>query len=218
MFSVYSRAGRVFRGSMEQLRQVGHVGAVSRTRAVEAVGDDAGPALFNHPVQPVPVDEAHRVALAAYGQSPVRTRQPLTRVDALMTRKVVAVQASMTVMDAWKLLGGHAIGQAPVINEASTLVGLLSRAELMAQRELTEDETDPAAWRALLQRSVAELMWTPVPGVAPDTDIRRAAQVLLDTGLPGLPVTDDEGQVIGFLSRTDILRAVVTDPPLDLWG
>jgi len=44
------------------------------------------------------------------------------------------------------------------------------------------------------------------------------ARVLLNTGLPGLPVVDDHGQVTGFISRTDILRAVVTDPPLDLWG
>jgi CBS-domain-containing membrane protein len=41
--------------------------------------------------------------------------------------------------------------------------------------------------------------------------------VLLDTGLPGLPVVDDAGQVIGFVSRSDVLRAVVADPPLDLW-
>jgi CBS domain-containing protein len=61
-------------------------------------------------------------------------------------------------------------------------------------------------------------MSTPVPCVAPDTDIRRVARVLLDTDLPGLPVVDDEGVVTGFVSRSDILRAVVTDPPLDLWG
>jgi CBS domain-containing protein len=66
-------------------------------------------------------------------------------------------------------------------------------------------------------QSVVEVMWTPVPSVAPDTDIRRLARVLLDTGLPGLPVVDDAGQVIGFVSRSDVLRAVVADPPLDLW-
>ncbi|MEG2281143.1 MAG: CBS domain-containing protein, partial [Comamonas sp.] len=46
----------------------------------------------------------------------------------------------------------------------------------------------------------------------------RVAHVLLDTGLPGLPVTDDLGHLSGFISRTDILRAVASDPPLDLWG
>ena len=74
-----------------------------------------------------------------------------------------------------------------------------------------------AFWRALQMQSVLEVMWTPVPSVAPDTDIRRLARVLLDTGLPGLPVVDDAGQVIGFVSRSDVLRAVVADPPLDLW-
>jgi len=67
-------------------------------------------------------------------------------------------------------------------------------------------------------QNVKEIMVTPVPSVAPDSDIRRVAQVLLDTGLPGLPVVDEAGGVAGFISRSDILRAVVTDPPLDLWG
>jgi CBS domain-containing protein len=31
-------------------------------------------------------------------------------------------------------------------------------------------------------------------------------------------VVDDGGRVTGFVSRTDILRAVVADPPLDLWS
>jgi CBS domain containing-hemolysin-like protein len=30
-------------------------------------------------------------------------------------------------------------------------------------------------------------------------------------------VVDEPGVVIAFVSRTDILRAVVADPPLDLW-
>ena len=61
-------------------------------------------------------------------------------------------------------------------------------------------------------------MVSPVPSVSPDADIRRVANVLLDTGLPGLAVVDEQGVVSGFVSRSDILRAVVTEPPLDLWG
>ena len=61
-------------------------------------------------------------------------------------------------------------------------------------------------------------MWTPVPAVARDADIRHVARVLLDTHLPGLPVVSEAGRVEGFVSRTDILRAVVRDPPLDLWS
>jgi CBS domain-containing protein len=41
---------------------------------------------------------------------------------------------------------------------------------------------------------------------------------LLDTGLSGLPVVDEAGNVRAFIARGDILRAVAHDPPLDLWG
>jgi CBS domain-containing protein len=44
------------------------------------------------------------------------------------------------------------------------------------------------------------------------------AEVLLASGLPGLPVSSAEGRVLGFVSRSDLLRAIVADPPLDLWS
>jgi CBS domain-containing protein len=31
-------------------------------------------------------------------------------------------------------------------------------------------------------------------------------------------VAADDGEVLGFVSRTDLLRALTTDPPLDVWG
>jgi CBS-domain-containing membrane protein len=89
---------------------------------------------------------------------------------------------------------------------------------LLQPQQLADSAQHALAWQGLLARSVIDIMATPVPSVAPESDIRRVAQVLLDTGLPGLPVVDEQGRVSGFVSRSDILRAVVTDPPLDLWG
>ena len=60
-------------------------------------------------------------------------------------------------------------------------------------------------------------MSTPVVAAAPITDIRRIASVMLDKGVDGVPVISETGRIMGFVSRSDILRAVVTDPPLSLW-
>jgi CBS domain-containing protein len=60
-------------------------------------------------------------------------------------------------------------------------------------------------------------MVSPVPAPGPDTELRRVARVLLDSHLPGLPVVDAGGVVVGFISRSDVLQALVHDPPLDLW-
>jgi CBS domain-containing protein len=94
------------------------------------------------------------------------------------------------------------------------LVGLLLRADIYPTLE-SPSATD---WADRMALPVAQVMWTPVASVTADTDIRRVAQVLLDTHLPGLPVVDDNGTLTGFVSRTDILRAVANDPPLDVWG
>jgi CBS domain-containing protein len=230
MFSVYGKAGRVFRGSLEELRRVGAATGLTRTRSVGAVGQegrdhgsDSGFAGLMAEASgggaAPPIDVAHRAALAAYAE--VRKadtpRQPLTKVQTIMSIEVVLVPDSMTIEDAWLLLEQRGMGQAPVVSEQQVLVGLLARAGLMRTEHLPKAESHPLVWRAWLAQSVAEVMWSPVPSVALDTDIRRVARVLLDTGLPGLPVADEEGRVTGFVSRSDILRAVVADPPLDLW-
>lgn len=222
MFSVYGKAGRIFRGSMEELRHVGPVAAAARTHAVAAVGldpEDQNPARFSTLVPQVPTDAAHRTALAAYDQArkPEHPRQPVTQVHAVMTHAAITVADTLSVEDAWQVLAHNHVGQAPVISAAGILVGLLSRADLMRPERLPGPESHALVWRALLLQSVVDVMWTPVPSVAADTDIRRVARVLLDTGLPGLPVVNELGSVIGFVSRSDILRAVVADPPLDLW-
>ena len=226
MFSIYGVAGQLFRGSLEQLRQVGGVAAIARSNAIQAVGrdgrDPADEAPFATLAQPAaPSDEAHRSALAAYAESQKavpQQRHPLKLVDALMSRAVITLTDTASVQQAWRMLAEHGVGQAPVLNATGTLVGLLSRADLLRPERLPTPDSHVLVWRALLAQSVQDIMWTPVPSVAPDTDIRRVARVLLDTGLPGLPVVDEQGLVIGFVSRSDILRAVVTDPPLDLWG
>ena len=226
MFYVYGVSGQSFRGSMEQLRQIERVGASARTHAVRPVkrdGRDPGyfsPENLPEPIASEPRDEIHRTALAAYAQTQKgeQPRQPVRRVDELMSRSVLTVPDSATVLQAWQLLAQQGVGQAPVVNGAAQLVGLLLRADLMRLERLPTPDSNALVWRALLAQSVVDLMRTPVPSVAPDTDIRRVASVLLDTQLPGLAVVDEQGLVSGFISRSDILRAVVMDPPLDLWG
>lgn len=229
MFSVYGKAGRIFRGSMEELRKIGAATAVAGTRNIRAIGRDALDHVapeFSHPLHTAAhpyVQEAgditHRTALAAYAHT-VKSdvpRHPLTRVKDIMSPVVHTIADSCTVEQAWQALAQNGIGQAPVVGADGVLVGLLSRGDLMRADRLPAPDSHPLVWRALLLQSVVDVMWSPVPSVAIDTDIRRVARVLLDTGLPGLPVSDEQGLVIGFVARSDILRAVVADPPLDLW-
>lgn len=224
MFSVYGIQGRLFRGSLEQLRKVGGVDALTRSRAVQPIGregrdkalEDAG-AFATTLANSARPEGTPSAAMAAYApaQPP---RQPLRAVRSLMSTPVIRLPSSATVQQAWQTLADQHVGQAPVVDEKNQLVGMLLRADLLKPERLPAPDAPASAWHAMLLQNVADLMVTPVPSVVADADIRRVARVLLDTALPGLPVVDDTGDVLGFISRSDILRAVVTDPPLDLWG
>lgn len=226
MLTVYGVSGRLFRGSLEQLRQIGPVGAVSRSQAAFAVargGRDATAAAFD--ASPglgsvAPRDEASRAALTAYTatQKSDTERRRLRQATDIMSQPVFTLRDTATVQDAWQSLAQQGLGQAPVVDLHGSLVGLMSRADLMHWDQLPNPEQSALVWRTTLLQTVAQRMQTPVPAVAPEADIRWVARALLDSELPGLPVVDDAGGVVGFVSRTDILRAVVTYPPLDLWG
>lgn len=219
MFSVYGISGRVFTGTQEQWRQVARVSAPARTRAIGPAGQH-DQAAHNAAPHPETTGDLQRTAMAAYAQTQQGSarRQPLTRVDDVMSRSIITVPQEATLAQAWQLLARHAIGQAPAVDAAGRLVGLLLRADLLQGGLLPESGSDALAWRDLLAQRVSALMWTPVPCVAADADLRRVTGLLLETGLPGLPVVDEQGAVTGFVSRSDILRAVVADPPLELWA
>lgn len=225
MFAIYGTSGQMFRGPLEELRKIAPTLRVGRTRAAAAVTSrsmerDVSPL----PVVPEPaagaVASAQRQAVNEYAsiQSPKPQRHPLTRVLDVMSPTVLTVADSASVLEAWQTLADQGMGQAPVVNPQGRLVGMITRGELLRPDQLPGPDTHALAWRAMLMQPVTTLMVTPVPSVEPDTDLRRVAQLLLDLGLPGLPVVAADGVVSAFISRSDILRAVVHDPPLDLWS
>ena len=40
---------------------------------------------------------------------------------------------------------------------------------------------------------------------------------MLKGGLSAVPIVNDSEHIVGIVSRNDVLRAVMTDPPLSLW-
>lgn len=225
MFFVFGPSGQMYRGGPENLAQISAVRRVQRPQALRTRAADVETFVLEVPTPapgpaPAAVNQRAQDAVAAYAQTvqgPAQQRQPLSRVRDVMTTNALAVQPGTIVNNAWQTLAEHKIAQAPVVDPQGHVVGLLLRAD-MAPLDLLPEPGHIKDAIALARRPVSAVMVSPVPTVAPDTDLRRVATVLLDTGLPGLPVTDEHGILAGFISRTDILRAVAADPPLDLWS
>lgn len=223
MFSIFGPTGREFKGTLEQLRQVRQVPATDRTRAIEPTLRDGRDGAVREALEhgaPLAGVPASRSAIAAYAAGRHAVHQGWHDLPAseVMHAPVLTVRQDMRVDEAWRELVRQGRGQAPVVGASGVLVGLVTRAALVDFAQWPDAASDAQAradWRA---QRVEAVMLTPIPSVAAQADMRRVAGALLDSGLPGLPVVDDAGRVIGFVSRSDVLRAALKDAGLDVWS
>jgi CBS domain-containing protein len=102
----------------------------------------------------------------------------------------------------------------PVVNDRQQLVGLLSRMHFY-EFMLRED-----ARHGAYSSSVADCFLSANSSVHcadPVTDVRRIATLLVENRLDAVPVVEESGRLLGIVSRTDILKCVISDPPLSVW-
>ena len=234
MFSIFGTSGAVFKGPMEDLIRVSGVLPAARSRHIDSLLshlDDverrshytSWPKVSARPQDgpPAHVNRQGAQATGEYGrmQRPAAPpRRLLQLVRDVMSTHVISVGADQSIQQGWQVLADAGVGQAPVVGANGELVGLFSRAELFRLDQLPSPDQGALVWRSWLSQPLVRIMTSPVPAVYPETDLRRLAQVLLFADLPGLPVLDSDERLQGFVSRKDVLKAVVHDPPLDLWS
>ena len=56
---------------------------------------------------------------------------------------------------------------------------------------------------------VKEIMTKEVTSVSPETDVKKALDLLLRMEISGLPVIDDKGRLLGMFTEKDILRNIL---------
>ena len=214
MFSVYGVTGQSFRGTLENLPGVTGLRSTPRARGIAREGEELGPEMVAPEGRDTGASQ-YQQAAQAYREMlhlPLE-RGPILHAYQLMSREVMTLGPDQSVEAAWHRLAEQGYGQAPVLDGALRLVGLVTVRDLLEVLNVVDGEL-----RDVLSRSVAEVMTTPVLSADPISDIRRVARVLLDYRLPALPVMSEQGELVGIISRSDILRGLVTEPPLSLWA
>lgn len=134
----------------------------------------------------------------------------MTRVADLMTGPLVTLGHDASVAQAWGIMQTHRVRHLPVLDADRRLIGMLTDHDvrLVILARCLEEEPGALA-RALARLRVDEVMTWAVVTVAPDADVRDAARLMHERGLGALPVADG-GRVVGMLTATDVIRALVT--------
>ncbi|HRW37768.1 MAG: CBS domain-containing protein [Acidimicrobiales bacterium] len=144
-----------------------------------------------------------------------------------MTTEVLTFRPDDNVGDAMSSLVARSIDAAPVVDDAGSVVGMLSTGDLIVQETTLHVPTILSLFGATLElpsskrhfeedlrralgSTVADVM-TPEPvTIGSDATVEDAATSMHDEKVSRLPVVDG-GQLVGIVSRTDILRAILSD-------
>ncbi|MGY1602574.1 HPP family protein [Geodermatophilus sp. SYSU D00815] len=117
------------------------------------------------------------------------------RVGTLMARDVQTVQAGESLYRARMLMNQHHVKALPVVDEARRVVGIVTVYDLF---NLEVVDLDP----------VAKVMTSPVTTVGVDTPVARLVALMTDSGLRHLPVVDDDGRLVGIVTRTELIAVL----------
>ncbi len=133
-----------------------------------------------------------------------------TRVRDVMTSSVVTIPPDTTVPAAMAMMRHHGIRHLPVV-EHGRLVGMVSRGDLReASSGAAFVNADTYELHFMLSRlTVSKLMARKVITITADAFIVRAAELMTEHKIAGLPVVDADGAVIGIITESDLLKLLV---------
>ncbi|MGG6266882.1 CBS domain-containing protein [Leptolyngbya sp. AN03gr2] len=117
----------------------------------------------------------------------------------LMSSPVRTVRPETTIEEAQKILLRYGHSGLPIVHEGQ-LVGIVSRRDL-----------DLAAYHGLKETPVEKVMATQVRTIEPSTPLSEIRSVMGTYDIGRLPVVD-RGQIVGIVTRTDVLRKLQTVP------
>lgn len=134
----------------------------------------------------------------------------------IMTLGAATTTASATLATAIKCMSDHGISALPVLDEEGNLQGIITEGDFFRQ-DLGPFRLDALVGigaeeraRSLKSMTVAEIMSTQPITVDGGESLEEAIAIMEGRGVKRLPVTS-HGQLVGLLSRADILRALITD-------
>lgn len=127
----------------------------------------------------------------------------------IMTKQIITLTASANVNDAWQLFQQHGFHHIPIIDENNIVLAMLSERDILQ---------GPGVQKNTSLENIMPFASSQVFCFSADTDIRQATRILYEYDLGALPIISEDHQLLGIVSRTDIIKVVSHYGPLELWA
>ena len=145
-------------------------------------------------------------------------------VEDIMTRRVITVRPETTVQDAARVMFTNRVSGLPVVDAGGRVVGIISDGDLIPRQRrpkvtpwwrlfFQNGERLARDYRKIIGTTVGDVMTRPALVISPVFGIETAAAILDNRQIRRLPVVRD-GQLVGIVSRGDLVRALAASAKL----
>lgn len=137
-------------------------------------------------------------------------------VREVMSAEVATVSPDMPLREAARLLIGKDYRALPVVDADNRVVGIISNGDLVERGGLrvrvellgilTAEQLARELARVENGKTVGEIMTSPVVTIGPDARLADVAHLMVTRALKRVPVVGTSGELLGIVSRADLLR------------
>jgi CBS domain-containing protein len=128
------------------------------------------------------------------------------RVADVMQSNLRVMKGTDSIGEAVSLLAESHVSGVPILDDHGRLVGVLSSSDIL---NVLAEHQDPEAREKVFEGTMVQEVMTPRPQtINPGADVKDAAQRMLYLEVHRLFV-EDEGRLVGVITTTDLVRAVV---------
>ena len=126
-----------------------------------------------------------------------------------MAKDVYTVEEDTSLLRVTRLMSEKKIRRLPVVNKEK-LVGIVSDRDVKDASPAKTTTMDVHELYYLFSGvKVKDIMTSKPIVLSGDDSLEKAALIMLETKISGIPVTDKENNLIGLLSETDVLRGFI---------
>lgn len=139
--------------------------------------------------------------------------EPVFHAYQIMSSPVKTITPDIKITEAWFVFKSSCVCHMPVLSGEGRIVGIVSDRDLLKSLIIEKDSVINSA-----DRNISDIMVREVITASRVTDIRRIARAMFERHIGSMPILDEEKRLVGIITRSDILHALVNCPQLKLWG
>ena len=134
------------------------------------------------------------------------------KVKDFMTRDVIYVKPMHSLFRIMNLMVKNNISRVLVLDDDRKPIGIVTLTDLTFYTSSLRPVKHPAfeVMPSSLIMTAEDVMTKSPLAINEDEDISRASRLMIERGISGLPVVDREGQVVGIITKTDIVKAIAS--------